>query len=192
MTATDPYTQETLEALSAPACIVAPYPKVIHESHIDPEVEETFALIDNAVHAVRNIRAEMQLPPNAATDLYIFAPKTAFSFLEQNQTILKSLVRLHQVHFHEEEKLFKFSSTALVGSLKLVIPLPEEMREKEKNRLVKERDKLLAQQASTATQLSNPDFVAKAPLPLVEKLKANLAQSQKELVEISKKLEEFS
>ncbi len=189
--ASEPYMQETLEALKAPACIVAPYPKVLHEAHIDSEIEESFAFVDTLVHAVRNIRAEMQLPPGASTDLYIFGKQADFSMAQQNQAILKALVRLNALHFLEKEESFPFSSTAIVGSLKLSIPLPQEMREKEKGRLVKEREKLISQQNSARQQLSNADFAAKAPPALVEKLKASLSQSENELLEISKKLEQL-
>ena len=67
----DPYTSETIKALLAPACIVAPYPEVISAEDIKPKIEEAFAFINEVIYAVRNIRAEMQLPPNVATDLYI-------------------------------------------------------------------------------------------------------------------------
>jgi valyl-tRNA synthetase len=190
-TASDHYLKETLEALNAPACITAPYPKVIREQDIDSEIEEAFAFMDALTHAVRNIRAEMQLPPGQATDLYIIGKPSDLKPIEKNQTILKALVRLQNLHFLEAEKPLKFSSTALVGNLKLVIPLPEEMREKEKVRLHKEQEKLIQQQNGARAQLSNPDFAAKAPAALVEKLKATLAQTDKELVEISKKLEQL-
>jgi len=187
----DPYLNETLEALESSACITAPYPKVIREQDIDLEIEEAFAAMDALTRQVRNIRAEMQLPPGQATDLYIFGKQADLKPIEKNQSILKALVRLQNLYFLEIEKPFKFSSTALVGNLKLVIPLPEEMREKEKGRLRKEQDKLIQQQNTARTQLSNPDFAAKAPPALVEKLKTTLSQTDKELVEISKKLEEL-
>jgi valyl-tRNA synthetase len=185
----DLYTQETLNALQAPACITAPYPNIIHALDINPDIEEEFAFLDQIVHAVRTIRAEMQIPPGSATDLYLSGPPTELLRVEKNQNILKALVRLNTLHLLQQEKTFPFSSTALVGSLKIVIPLPEEMREKEKARLLKEQDKLIAQQNSVRTQLANPDFVAKAPAPLVDKLKASLQQTSSELTAISQKLE---
>lgn len=184
----DLYLRETLEALKAPACMIAPYPKVLHEPDIDPAIEEAFAFMDTLTHAVRQIRAEMQLPPSQATDLYIVGKKTDLAPIEQSQSILKGLVRIQTLHFATEEKPFKFASTALVGNLKLIIPLPEEMREKEKTRLHKEQEKLIQQQNTARQQLSNPDFVAKAPEALVTKLQSTLTQTEKELVEVSKKL----
>lgn len=60
----DGYTKESVHALSASACIVAPYPTVIHSEDILPEVESHFDFMQKMVHAIRNIRGEMKLPPN--------------------------------------------------------------------------------------------------------------------------------
>jgi valyl-tRNA synthetase len=128
----DLYLKETLLALSSPACIVAPYPKVLRELDIDIDIEEAFAFMDKLVHSVRTIRASMQLPPGAATDLYIVGKAASLQVIEKNQVILKALVRLNKLNLSEKEEAFPFSSTAIVGEIKLIIPLPTEMREKKK------------------------------------------------------------
>jgi valyl-tRNA synthetase len=65
------------------------------------------------------------------------------------------------------------------------------MREKEKARLLKEREKLIGQQNGTRVKLGNQDFVLKAPPQLVEKLQLNLQQAEKDLFEIAQKLEKL-
>ncbi len=185
--ATNPYSKETLQALQAPACMVAPFPKVIQASDIDIDIENTFAFMDSLVHVVRNIRAEMQVAPGIATDLYITGDD--LTLVENNQAILRALVRLNTVSFEKHEPAIEFGSSALVGALKLTIPLPQEMREKEKVRLIKEKEKLINEQNNLRTQLSNQEFLQKAPPQLVEKLRASLAQSEKGLSEALAKLE---
>jgi valyl-tRNA synthetase len=187
----DLYLKETLAALSSPACIVAPYPKVLRELDIDVDIEEAFAFMDKLVHAVRTIRASMQLPPATPTDLYIVGKKSQLEVIEKNQVILKALVRLNTLHLSEKETSFPFSSTALIEDIKLIIPLPEEMREKEKARLLKEQEKLIVQQNGARLQLSNPDFIAKAPPQLVSKLQTTLTQTEAELLEMSKKIKDL-
>ena len=190
---TDPYTAETLKALSAPACIVSIYPQVIRSQDINPEIEKTFSFVDQIIYAIRNIRAEMQLPPNISTDLFIHTSKNnpERQIVEQNLPIIKALVRLNTVTVSETEQTHLLSASAIVSNLKLVIPLPQELREKEKLRLHKEQEKLTAQQNGMRQQLANADFVAKAPQQLVEKLKANLSQSEKELAEVMKKISDL-
>ena len=79
----------------------------------------------------------------------------------------------------------------MVGDLKLIIPLPVEMIEREKHRLTKERDKLIEQQQGARIKLGNPDFMMKAPPQLVEKLQISLQQAERDLYEISQKLEKL-
>lgn len=183
----NPYSKETLEALQSPACMVSPFPHVIDAKDIDLKIEETFAFMDSLVHALRNIRAEMQVAPGMATDLFITG--SDLSLVENNQAILRALVKINTLTFGKEEPAIAFGSSALVGSLKLTIPLPQEMREREKVRLIKEKEKLINEQNSLRTQLSNEAFLAKAPPQLVEKLKSSLAQSEKALSEALAKLD---
>lgn len=188
----DPYTRSTCEALSAKACAVAPYPKVVEKKDIDAKIEERFAHLDSIIHAIRNIRAEMQLPPGTATDLIIIGSEKEVQVVRENQTAVQALVRIQRIEFEEKEKSVPFSASALVGAIKLIIPLPQEMREKERVRLTKERDRLVALENKTRAQLANPQFVERAPKELVEKLKATITQTEKELAEVAKKLAELA
>jgi valyl-tRNA synthetase len=190
----DPYTMETIDALRSPACIVSTYPKVLRQEDINPTIESTFALLDEVIRTIRNIRAEMQLPPGTATDLYIYSPSSdeQRALVENNLGIIQALVRTHKVLFSHEEQKLPFSASALVGTLKLVIPLPEELKEKEKLRLIKEKEKHIAQGNNLRQQLANADFLAKAPAQLVEKLKNNLAQTERALEETMSKIEELN
>ncbi len=190
---TDPYTMETIAALNREACIVAPYPKVIRTEDINPEIETTFAFLDDVVRTIRNIRAEMQLPPGTATDVFIHSePNDPHRHLvESNQGIIHALVRIQKMSFSREEKIAQLSASSLVGNLKLIIPLPQEFKEKEKLRLLKERDKYIAQQNSLRGQLANTAFLEKAPPQLIEKLKNTLLQTEKELNETMRKMEEL-
>lgn len=187
----DPYTADLIKALSTEACIVAPYPQVLSKSDINPDIEKTFAFMDELVHAIRNIRAEMQLPPSTATDLYIQAKEADVSFIRENLVIIEALVKLNQIHFTEKEQSLPMSASAVVGNVKLIIPLPQEMREKEKTRLTKEKEKLIQLENSLKEKLANQDFVQKAPAQVVDKLKASLDQAEKELAEVMKKIEQL-
>ncbi len=182
----DPYIKETLAALSAPACIVAPYPSVIEEKDINPEIEKTFTFMNQIVHAVRNIRAEMQIAPGIATDLYIQGNNP---LVEKNQGILKALVRIGQIHFGQEKEPEGFFASAYVESLKLIIPLPPEMREREIIRLHKQKEKLIQQEEQSRSKLSNESFLERAPKELVEECRKNLENIETQLAELGQKLD---
>ncbi len=184
----DPYTAEAIEALLSPACIVAPYPKVIDKKDISPEIEETFASLNEIVYAIRNIRAEMQLPPGIKTDVIIEGETAS---IEPHGSIISSLVRIQSLSFNPEEKPTGFTSSALVKGVKISIPLPQELQEKEKKRLEREVEKLNGQIASLNKQLSNPNFVERAPAELVNKTKNALSETEEKLAATQEKISQI-
>jgi len=188
----DPYTKETIRALLTPACIVAPYPELIAEKDIDEETEKTFALMNEMVRSIRNIRAEMQLPPSEKTELILFGPSKSheWKMAEAHQSILMALTPTTQVTFATSEP-DSFGASALVGHLKLMIPISEALKAKEKLRLEKEREKLEKLLEGTKGKLANDEFRARAPREVVEKLEHALNSTQKQLADIAMKLKSF-
>jgi valyl-tRNA synthetase len=184
----DPYTLETIQALQADCCIVAPYPQPMGE--VQEEAEKIFNQMNELVRCVRNIRAEMQLAPSEKTELVIIGQREDWKWVLENESILTALTPTLKVSYQEKE-MSSFGASAVVGSLKLLIPIPESLKIKEKGRLEKERDKLEKILESTTTKLANEEFKAKAPPQVVGKLEENLAQTQKQLEEIQQKLSEI-
>lgn len=181
----DPLIQETIEALLAPACVVAPYPRPIGE--IEEKVEAIFQQIHELIRQVRNIRAEMQLPPSEKTELLVLAQLEDSKILQENETILMALTPTSKISYIEKEPS-SFGASALVGALKLIIPIPESLKMREKQRLVKEREKCETILASTRLKLENEEFKSKAPCHVVEKLESACSQTEKQLAEILQKI----
>ena len=185
----DPYTRETLAALLSPACITAPYPALISAKDINPEIEKTFELMNEMVRAVRNIRAEMQIPPSEKTELLLFGPEHSHEWktARAHPEILTSLTPTSNIVFADFTRI-SAASSALVGHLKLIVPIPTSLLAKEKTRLEKEREKLEKLKESTEAKLSNGEFRARAPTEIVQKLEQTLHQTIKQLAEIASKL----
>ncbi len=187
----DPYTAETIQALQSPACIVAPYPTVVREKDINPEINATFDLVERAVYTIRNIRGEMQLPPSTSTEVQFVgqAGDANLKTLEDNFGIIQALVRIHQIAVHTgDEPAIGFCSTGVLDSVKIMIPLPPELVEKEKNRLSKEQERLTLATDKLRRQLENPEFIEKAPQQFLAKQREQLLQGEKELSEVTSKL----
>ena len=168
----NPYIQSTVNILKSKALIIAPYPKVISETDIDPKIHAQFEHLQNIIYTIRNIRAEMQLPPSMPTDIHF---STDLSELEP---LIRSLIKCNQIHHSSKSPT---GSVAKVSDITIHIPLPEEMREKEKARIEKEKTKLKAQIEGLEKKLANPNFAEKAPQKLVENTKALLAELQQKL-----------
>lgn len=190
-TNTDPYTQECINALNSDACIVSPYPKPIRENDINQKIDETFAVMEEVVYTIRNIRGEMKLPPGISTDIYIINPAKDpfFPIVQENSKIISSLVKTNKIEFHQNEPKIGFASTGVFHSLKIMIPLPEDLVQQEINRLSKEKERLESALEKIQIQLSNTDFVSRAPTHLIEKHQKQLSQNEKELKEIKEKLQ---
>lgn len=186
----DPYTQEAIYALSQEACIVAPYPTVLRESDLNPTIDQTFDLMGQLVYTIRNIRGEIKLQPATATDIHLVCAKSdpAYPILANNQNIIAALVRTQKIELHDQEPTLGLTGTGVLDKIKVMIPLPVEMLAQEKNRLDKEKEKLLTSLQRIRNQLANPDFVTNAPQELIEKQRKAEQQTENELSAIAQKL----
>lgn len=190
-TGIDPYTAEAIQALNAKACMVTAYPQVVRSSDLNPAIEESFALVDAVIYTIRNIRGEMKLPPGMATDIHIIgaAKDPHFNMINDHRHLISALVKTTSIQMHEKEPMIGFASTGVLNALKISIPLPEELLKQEQARLVKEKERLEISIEKTKGQLSNQEFVSNAPAQLVEKQKNSLQQSERELQEVTNKLQ---
>ncbi|KIC71806.1 Valine--tRNA ligase [Candidatus Protochlamydia amoebophila] len=188
LTNADPYTKECIQALQSSACLVAPYPLRIGEKN--QKVEALFALMEQIVYTIRNIRGEMKLSPGTATDVYIIgqADDPEWQSAREHITMISALVKTRQILVETEEPKIGFACTGVYHALKIQLPLPEELLKQEKTRLNKEQEKLEISLEKLKNQLSNTDFVSRAPVHLIEKQNQQLFQTEQELREIKEKL----
>lgn len=178
----DPYTQATLEALAAPACSVAPFPTLIHKEDVEPAIEARFARLQKMIYTIRTIRAEMHIPPAVATDLYIVGD------FQENPALIQSLVKCQKVEVTSTPPAFPLAATGVVENLKLIIPLPTELAEKEKIRLIKEEEKLMIQLERAKKILENPQFLEKAPQEKIDKQREDLQSLESQLQVVKEKI----
>ncbi|MBS0654444.1 MAG: valine--tRNA ligase [Verrucomicrobia bacterium] len=178
----DPYTQEAIAAINAPGCIVAPYPQATH-THIRKEAESEFDFLSRIVYAIRNIRGEMKIPLQTATDVYIVgdlsSPQAAV--LEKNRHIVSSLVKIKELILQKEPPQAGPRSSGVVDTFHLFVSLPQEMVQHERARLAKEEERLRTAIAGLDVRLANRAFVEKAPQHVVDQLVETRALSQKQL-----------
>jgi valyl-tRNA synthetase len=187
----DPYTQESVTALLADTCMTAAYPQVVRESDINETIIEEFALIERIVYAVRNIRGEMKVPPSTATDIHVYATTpntTTLKAIEKNQGMMRALLRCSNLSFHTNDPALSHASEALVGDIKLLIPIPADLFEREKERLSKELERLVTGLDKLRAQLDNSEFTSRAPQALVDKQRQQLLQGESELKLVQDKL----
>jgi valyl-tRNA synthetase len=178
----DPYTQEAIAALNAPACIVAPYPTIIRSEDIRVDINSAFDLLRESVHVIRNLRGEMQLPPAVPVDIYMAGDpsSSAYRQLERHICIIEALVRVGKIEFTDKPQR-EFGVTGTVQGVTLFIPLPPQYRAQEKQRLIKEQQRLEVACLGVRQRLDNSAFVERAPQHLVAEQRAQLAQFEQQL-----------
>jgi len=185
----DSLTKDLLEMLPSISCISAPFP-TYHKHFVNESIEKDFNTVCLALAEIRKVRAEMALAPPVMTDVY-FSNSYLTPLLEKNKQIILSLVRIGKLSFVDKTPKFPFSSSSRVEDLEITIPLPAELKEREKGRLVKEIEKLQKQIEGNKTKLSMPQFIERAPESLVEQTKLKLQEDESLLAEITHKLTTF-
>ena len=181
----DAYTQETIQAFLSPVCMKAPYPSSIEAPNL--EIEKTFLNINEIVKAIRNIRGEMQIPPQEKTDLIICGN---WIDLKKHEAILYALTPTKSIQW-ETESVDTFGSSTIIQDLKLTIPIPASLKLKERARLEKELEKAEKMQSGTKEKLSNQEFCNKAPKEIVEKLENTFKQTERSIEEILQKINQL-
>ena len=158
-----------------------------------PKEEAAMESVMDAIRAVRNRRAEMNVPPSRKSTLYIVTDRPeAYSqgeaFLMKLAYADKVIVTSTAPEGHED------MVEAITHDVRLYLPMDQLIdREQELKRIAKELKNAEGELARIAGKLSNPGFLAKAPenvvagekekqeklTKLVEQLKASQARLEK-------------
>ncbi|SPX84782.1 valine--tRNA ligase [Moraxella ovis] len=176
-------------AKTSDSIMLASFP-VANTQRINDQAESDMAWLQSLIGAVRNIRGEMKLG-NAVRLPVLLQGVTD----EQKASLLriesqfKALAKVESLTIVGSDKDVPLSSQALIGSLKVLVPMKGLIDPTaELNRLNKVREKLQAQADGITKKLSNEGFVAKAPAQVVEAEKAKLAELEGQIGEIEKQV----
>ena len=145
---------------------------------IDEAVESEMQAIIELISRVRNIRSEMNIKPAERIPIVVGSPdenlRRVFSGAREQ---ISRLVRASEVSVIERLEAPKASARAvLTGGAELAVPLEGLIDfEQERRRLQREQEKLQAEAAKLEAQLSNPNFVSRAPAERVNEVRDRIA-----------------
>ena len=154
-----------------------PYPAP-EEHLIDRNAIEEIEWVKAFIIGVRKIRSGMNIDPRKLLPVML-QNGSAIDRKRQsgNQHYLVTVGRIESVTWLEEGDTVPESATALLGNMKLFIPLSGLIDKKaELVRLFKEWDKKVCELDRCEKKLSNACFVDKAPAAVVEKEQARAAE----------------
>ncbi|OCG10926.1 valine--tRNA ligase [Gilliamella sp. wkB292] len=161
-----------LMAINADTIMLQPMP-AFDSKLVDNEAVADINWIKDAVIAVRNIRAEMNIAPSKSLQLLIRkASPTVHRIIGDNVTFIESLARLSEIVLLDEGEVGPLSVTKLVDGAELLIPMAGLInKDDELARLEKEIARIEGEIARIDNKLSNASFVDKAPAAVVAKEK---------------------
>ena len=175
-----------------PALIVAQWPQFREDLAFKVE-EEQMESVMNAIRAIRNRRAEMNVPPSKKAHLYVLTSKTAA--FEEGRGFIERLAYTDEMSLIDAEpENLDGMVTCATADAKLYIPMGQLVDvQKEIDRITKELEKARKFLASLEGKLSNEGFVSRAPEAVVaaEREKANknrdlIAQLEQSLAAMEK------
>jgi len=160
----------------------------------DEAASKEMQWVMDAIVGLRNIRGEMNIAPSKRLDILV-----QNAGAEQRQRIsaylpyLKFLARVDSVDVLEDGAEAPESAIALVGEMKLLVPLAGLIdKAAEEARLNKEIEKKTKELVGIETKLNNPSFVDKAPAHLVEQSQNRQAELVATIDQLNEQLGKIS
>ncbi len=150
---------------------------------INPQLEQQFELLIGAIRSIRNLRAEIEIKQGAKVTAILQSENIEErSILEEGKTYLQTLGKIENLTITSKlEGEMKQAIAGVVGTVQILIPLTGIVDipalgaklEKKLAKLEKEADSLNA-------RLNNANFVNKAPADVIQTVKDNLEELQKQ------------
>ena len=171
--------------------VVAAWPQ--YDERFNFENEFNYAeLFKEIVYKIRNIRGEMNVPPDKKAHVVIKAGKKIEQFIRQQENNLKILAKLEAVEYNATYTPQKTDASAVLPECEIYVPLKDLIDlEKEKARLDKEIARINSELDKVLKKLKDSTFMAKAPQNIIEKeqnKKAELEEVRAKLTASREKL----
>lgn len=170
-------TEEIYKQFNHGMLIVAEWPQA--EFELAKKDGEAFATLQTAIVDIRNLRAEHKVEPKVLVDATIMSSPE----LESCSEVIKTLARVENL---------SFGAVAEGGvATKLVTVYLKVDVEQERSRLSEELADKQRYSASLTGKLANADFVARAPVAVVDLERQKLAETNDRITAIESQLKSF-
>ena len=163
---------------------LAPYPQA-DEKQFDLAAETEMAILQDLIVNVRNVRAELKVEPKVKVPIEAFVQEPALrAMIEQNRGAVERLAGVEKLMF-VEGSLAKQAGARSTARFDVHVIYERKIDvAAERDRLTKELEKLEKEFGNNQRQLSNDQFLAKAPQKVVE----GLRRREQELIGLREKI----
>ncbi|MCD6377163.1 MAG: valine--tRNA ligase [Caldisericaceae bacterium] len=171
--------------------VISAWPEV-NEPLINEQVEEDLRFVQEAIGAIRNLRAEMNVAPGQKINVFYLASPQRSALIEASKPHFQALAKIETISPLPEQFDRAEAGVVVVQSTEFFIPLREALDlDKEKERLEKEIKRLEGLEKASLAKLSNQNFLQKAPQKVVQAERDKLASIQENLTKVRKNYEKL-
>jgi valyl-tRNA synthetase len=175
------------DQLGVPELLVhAPWPTAV-PGWRDPELEKRFELLQEVIRAIRDIRSKNEIPLSDKLPVRIRADERRREQLEPLGDLLIHMGVLESLEISTDVERTADSAVAVVKDIDIYIPGAVDL-EKERARLVKQRDQLGGRIGGAKKKLANENFLSKASPEVVERERQRLGELEAELEKVEANL----
>ena len=165
-----------------------------------PEYKEEFSfakeesdvdILKEAIRVIRNVRAEMNVPPARKASVFVVSAEEKIRTLfTENKTFFAPLAYAEAVTVQEDKTgIAEDAVSSVIHNAVLYMPFADLVDvEKEKERLIKEKERLEKEIARGKGMLSNERFIGKAPAAKVEEERQKLKKYQETYAQVLEQL----
>ena len=182
-----------LAGVEGDTIMTQPFP-VSDAEKINRDAEAELEWVKTFIMGVRRIRSEMNIAPGKPLPILLqnCQPLDKQRF-DNNQDFLHSLARLETVTILDDSDSAPESATALVGEMKLLIPMAGLIdKDAEQARLKKEMAKIDGNLQKSLAKLNNPSFVDKAPEAVINKERARVAEMESAIKQLQEQADKIA
>ena len=167
----------------------------VFEEEFDFKAEENeVEMIKNAVRNIRNLRADMNVPPSKKASVYVVSEKEEVRrVFEDSKVFFATLGYASEVHVQaDKEGIAEDAVSTVIPDAVIYMPFAELVDvEKEIARLEKEAGRLEGEIKRAKGMLSNERFVSKAPAAKVEAEKEKLEKYTAMAAQVEERLSQL-
>jgi len=179
-----------LASKQGPTIMHQPFPRAAPD-RIDTDSLRDVEWLKNVVLAVRRIRGEMNVAPSRRVPLLVTnGDPRDYTLLESTRPYLVALAGIESITRLAANESAPESAVALVGELKLLIPLADLIdKTAETARLEREIEKRARDLDRCTVKLDNPKFTERAPPEVVARERQRVARFESELARLREQLQ---
>ena len=157
---------------------------------IDERAESEMQAVIDVISKVRNIRAEMQIKPSDKPTIHIAANAESNKIFAANEAQILKLARAESLVLSEKLDVPKASAKAVTSVAEIAVPLEGLIDfEKEIARLENQIGKLEKENEQLQKQLSNANFIERAPVEKVQGIRERTAEIDAQTKTLTQNLE---